>query len=204
MIRRSFLWMAYIVLVSVFMSVSAQLPTEPTLDQVKAEKFIVKTLGGKKIELNKLLGTGKPVVLDIWATWCGPCRQEIPHLVELADQYRKDGLIVIGLTTENYETQKERVKSFAKEYGMTYQVGFASEQLYMSFNSGSAAMRIPQTLIFGTDGKLVKRLIGYNNRIGREMLNSAVAEAVQQGRGASGVQNFEDKGKVQSPIPGWL
>lgn len=188
--RRSFLWLANVVLAAVFMPVSAQLPAEPTLDQVKAEKFIVKTLDGKKTELNKLLGTGKPVVLDIWATWCGPCRQEIPHLIELADQYRKDGLIVIGLTTENYETQKERVKSFAKEYGMTYQVGFASEQLYMSFNNGSAAMRIPQTLIFGADGKLVKRLIGYNNRIGREMLNSAVVEAVQQGRSASGSQNF--------------
>ena len=176
--EKSLFWLVKATMVLLCLPVFAQLPVEPTLDQVKAEKFIVKTLEGKKVELNKLLGAGKPVVLDIWATWCGPCRQEIPHLIELAEQHRKDGLIVIGLTTEDYETQKERVKSFVKEYGMTYQVGFASEQLYMSFNGGSAAMRIPQTLVFGTDGKLVKRLIGYNNRIGREMLNSAVAEAV--------------------------
>ncbi|MBS1791990.1 MAG: TlpA family protein disulfide reductase [Acidobacteria bacterium] len=157
---------------------TAQLPTEPTLDQVKAEKFLVKTLNGKKIELNKLLGEGKPVVLDIWATWCGPCRQEIPHLVELAAQYKKDGLIVIGLTVEDSNTQRERVKSFVKEFGMNYEVGFASEQFYRAFNGGSAAMRIPQTLVFGQDGKLVKRLIGYNNQLGRQTLTSAVTEAV--------------------------
>ncbi|MDX2043200.1 MAG: TlpA disulfide reductase family protein [Acidobacteriota bacterium] len=178
-LSKSFFWLAVTVSLVVFsLPVSAQLPAEPSLDQIKAEKFIVRTLDGKKLELNKLLTSGKPIVLDIWATWCGPCRQEIPHLIELADQYRKDGLIVIGLTTEDYETQRNRVKSFVKEYGMTYNVGFASEQLYLAFNSGSAAMRIPQTFVFGTDGKLVKRLIGYNTRIGREMLNSAVAEAV--------------------------
>jgi thiol-disulfide isomerase/thioredoxin len=178
-LSKRFFWLvAMIVLIVACFPAFAQLPAEPTLDQIKAEKFAVRTLDGKKIVLNKLLGTGKPVVLDIWATWCGPCRQEIPHLIELADQYRKDGLIVIGLTTEDYETQRDRVKSFVKEYGMTYNVGFASEQLYLSFNNGSSAMRIPQTLVFDTEGKLVKRLIGYNNRIGREMLNSAVAEAV--------------------------
>lgn len=176
--RNMFRLMACLALVIASLPTFAQLPAEPTLDQIKAEKFVIRTLTGKKMELNKLLTAGKPVVLDIWATWCGPCRQEIPHLIELADQYRQDGLIVIGLTTEDYETQRDRVKSFVKEYGMTYHVGFASEQLYLAINNGSASMRIPQTFVFGTDGKLVKRLIGYNPRIGREMLNSAVAEAV--------------------------
>lgn len=157
---------------------SAQLPVEPSLDQIKAEKFAVKTLAGKSINLNSLLGKGKPVVLDIWATWCGPCRQEIPHLVELAEQYRKDGLIVIGLTTEDPATDRQRVKDFVKEYGMTYQVGFASRQLYVAFNNGSEAMRIPQTFVFDADGKLIRRLIGYNQKIGREMLTKSVEVAV--------------------------
>ncbi|MEK7829666.1 MAG: TlpA disulfide reductase family protein [Acidobacteriota bacterium] len=175
---KNLLFAAILVMAMFDPSASAQLPTEPTLAQIKAEKFIVQTLEGKKIELNKLLSEGKPVVLDVWATWCGPCRQEIPHLVELAEQHRKDGLIVIGLTTEDPKVHRERVKSFVKEYGMNYHVGFASEQLYLAFNGGSAAMRIPQTFVFGKDGKLVKRLIGYNNQLGRQMLTAAVAEAV--------------------------
>ncbi len=168
-----------------FIPALAQLPAQPTLEQIKAEKFIVQTLAGKKVELNKLLGQGKPVVLDIWATWCGPCRQEIPHLVELAEKHRPDGLIIVGLTTEDPTVYRTRVKEFVKQYGMTYTVGFASEALYLAFNNGSPSMRIPQTFIFGADGKLVKRIIGYNERLGAEMLDKSVTEALKVGKPAS-------------------
>jgi thiol-disulfide isomerase/thioredoxin len=169
----------FLLLVAFSLPAFAQLPTQPTLDQIRTENFVVQTLAGKKIALNKLIGQGKPVVLDIWATWCGPCRQEIPHLVELAEKHRKDGLVVIGLTTEDPTVHRERVKAFVKQYGMTYTVGFASEALYLSFNGGSRSMRIPQSFIFDADGKLVKRLIGYSERIGVEVLNNAVQEALK-------------------------
>ena len=119
------------------------------------------------------------------AAWCGPCRQEIPHLVELAEKHRHDGLIVVGLTTEDPTVYRARVKDFVNQYGMTYTVGFASEALYLAFNNGSSSMRIPQTFIFGADGKLVKRIIGYNERLGAEMLNKSVAEALKIGKPAS-------------------
>src|SRR5262245_59369135 len=84
----------------------------PTLDQIRAKKFVLQSLQGKPVELNKLLAQGKPVVIDIWATWCGPCRQEIPHLVQFAEKYGKDGLIVIGLTIEDPEADRKEVKNF--------------------------------------------------------------------------------------------
>lgn len=168
------------ILVAISLPAPAQLPAQPTLDQVKAEKFIVETLNGKRISLNKLIGEGKPVVLDIWATWCGPCRQEIPHLVELAEKHRQEGLIVIGLTTEDPKAHRDEVKSFVRQYGMTYHVGFASDALYVSFNGNSQSMRIPQTFIFGADGRLIKRLIGFNERIGADVLNKAVEEALRE------------------------
>jgi thiol-disulfide isomerase/thioredoxin len=173
------LFFAFFVLAGLCIPALAQLPKEPSLEQVRAEKFIVQTLAGKKIELNKLIGEGKPVVLDIWATWCGPCRQEIPHLVELAEKHRQDGLIVVGLTVENPAESRQAVKDFVKQYGMTYNVGFAPEALYLSFNNGSSVLRIPQTFIFGADGKLIKRLIGYNSQIGAEILNNSVQDALK-------------------------
>jgi len=179
------LFTLFIALATLYIPAFAQLPAEPTLDQIKAEKFVVLTLDGKRTTLNKLLQEGKPVVLDIWATWCGPCRQEIPHLVEMAEKYRQDGLIVIGLTTEDPAEKRQTVRDFAKQYGMTYQVGFASKLLYQFFNSGSEGMRIPQTFIFDANGKLVKRLIGYSERIGHEVLTKAVEQAVKSSNGAS-------------------
>src|SRR5262245_12553696 len=79
----------------------AQQPAQLTLDQLKAQNFTVTTLDGKRVSLNKLLEAGKPVVFDFWATWCGPCRQEIPHLTEMDKKHGKNGLIMIGLNLEN-------------------------------------------------------------------------------------------------------
>lgn len=152
----------------------------PTLDQIRAEKFVVQTLQGKRLELNKLMEQGRPVVIDLWATWCGPCRQEIPHLVEINKKYGKDGLIVIGLTLEDPEDDRAAVKAFVREFSMNYHVAFAPESFYLFFNGETINYRIPQTMIFNAEGRMVKRLIGYNERIGKEILTKAVEQVVMR------------------------
>jgi cytochrome c biogenesis protein CcmG, thiol:disulfide interchange protein DsbE len=159
-----------------------QQPVIPTLDQLKAKDFTVKTLDGDSVSLNSLLGEGKPVLIDFWATWCGPCRVEIPHLKELHKKYGKDGLIVIGLNLEDPVEDKQAVKKFVKDFDMGYQSVFAPSQIYKFLNTGVASYRIPQTIVFGADGAVVRRLVGYNPRIGREILNRAVEKAVGNGQ----------------------
>jgi len=149
------------------------------LDQLRAQNFIVHNLQGRRVELNKLIGRGKPVVIDFWATWCGPCRWEIPHLLELSKQYRDQGLIVIGLTVEDPQEDRNAVKAFVNEFKMTYPVAFAPEEIYLFFNNNSPQLRIPNTLVFGPDGKLIRRLIGYNQKAGKDILTKAVDQAMQ-------------------------
>jgi cytochrome c biogenesis protein CcmG, thiol:disulfide interchange protein DsbE len=148
----------------------------PTLDQLKAKDFTVKTLDGESVSLNTLLGEGKPVLIDFWATWCGPCRMVIPHLGELHRKYGKDGLVVIGMNLENPAEDQQAVKSFVKRYRMDYQNVFAPHAIYQFF-SGMAAARIPYTLVFGPDGRLIWRLVGYSPQMS-SALNSAVAKAM--------------------------
>jgi len=159
----------------------------PSLHQVRAKNFTVTTLDGEQVSLNSLLGEGKPVLIDFWATWCGPCRMEIPHLKEMHKKYGGDGLVVIGMNLEDPAEDRQAVKKFVKDFGMDYKTVFAPSQLYKFLNSGAGSYRIPQTIVFGPDGAVVRRLVGYNPRMGREVLNRAVEKAVRGGQvGGSG------------------
>jgi cytochrome c biogenesis protein CcmG/thiol:disulfide interchange protein DsbE len=168
----------------------------PTLDQLKAKDFTVKTLDGESVSLNTLLGEGKPVLIDFWATWCGPCRMVIPHLGEVHRKYGKDGLVVIGMNLENPAEDQQAVKSFVKRFRMDYQNVFAPHAIYQFF-SGMAAARIPFTLVFGADGKLIWRLVGYSPQMS-SALNGAVAKAMAGAPEKPAEQGVPEKQTEQS------
>ena len=142
----------------------------------------VQTLDGKRVKLAQMVGKNRPVMIDFWATWCGPCRQEIPHLVALAKQYRAQGLTVIGLTIEDPATDLAAVKDFARRLGINYQIAFASLETFRFFD-GTPQKRgpIPQTFVFAADGRLVRRLVGYNETLSKPMLTQALEQAVKAG-----------------------
>jgi thiol-disulfide isomerase/thioredoxin len=165
-------------LVALTIQSGAQQTAAPTLDLLKSQKLHVQTIDGKFIKLESILGKGKPVVLDFWATWCGPCRQEIPDLVELAGKHRRGGLIVIGLNLEDPVDDRQKVKEFMREFSMNYQVVFSPAEVYQFFNGNAASYRIPQTYVFGADGSLIRKIVGYSPRAGREHLTKAVEQAV--------------------------
>ena len=88
---------------------------------------------------------GKVVVVEFWATWCGPCTAGIPHLNELHEKYNKDGLVILSLTDQCAKA----IEKFAKDRGMQYAVGAGSET-----GKDYGVAGIPHALVIGRDGKL--------------------------------------------------
>ena len=102
----------------------------------------------------------KVVVLDLWATWCNPCRAEIPHLVDLSKEYGSKGVQVVGLTTESPQTDTEKVRDFAKEMNINYKLGWARADMAMALMNGRPS--IPQTFVIGPGGSILFHQIGYS------------------------------------------
>src|SRR5262245_2968931 len=148
-------------------SAESSVPSLPE-DVMKAS---INLLDGQKTRLADY--SGKVLIVDLWATWCGPCRQEIPHLIELAKEYKGKGVEVIGLTNENPETDAEMVKEFSKVFNINYQSGWADAEMQSGLTRGRAA--IPQTYIIGRDGKVLRHYVGFNPRVVPQM--KAVIEA---------------------------
>jgi thiol-disulfide isomerase/thioredoxin len=119
----------------------------------------------------------KVVVLDIWATWCGPCRLEIPHLVDLQNEYGGKGVEVIGLTTESPQTDAEKVRDFAKEFNINYKLGWARADVAQTLMNGNYS--IPQTFVIAPGGRIVTKFRGFSDRI-PGMIRAAIDKASEK------------------------
>ena len=109
---------------------------------------------------------GYVVVLDFYATWCQPCREETPHLVSLHNRYNAQGLRIIGLNVGG-EEDRPKVPGFASEYQIPYALGFPDREMWRLYFSDDN--RIPQAFVFDRKGNLVKRFISYDNTMPAEL-----------------------------------
>src|SRR5258708_18960208 len=109
---------------------------------------------------------GKVLVLDFYATWCAPCRESVPHLIELQRRLENDGLKVIGLNVGGPE-DLDKISDFARELGIQYTLALPDRDLasFLLSDNGS----IPQTFVFDRKGVLVKRFIGYEQTTAKEI-----------------------------------
>ena len=98
---------------------------------------------------------GRVLVLDFWATWCGPCKMEIPHLIELQEKYGDQGLTVIGITVD--ENPDKDVPPYAAEVGMNYANVRGNDELKAQFG----VFALPTIVIFDRDGNQVMKRPGY-------------------------------------------
>lgn len=133
-------------------------------EENKAPDFTLVSTDGKKINLSDY--KGKIIILDFWATWCGPCRKGIPDLVSLQKSY-KDKLVVIGISLDDERTKND-ILPFMKEYGVNYPVVYGTYEVTMNYGSIQA---IPTSFIIDQKGNIVDKYLGlvskeiFENRI---------------------------------------
>ena len=119
-----------------------------------APEFNLPDLTGAQVASSSF--KGKVVILDFWATWCPPCKEEIPHLVNLQAKYRDQGLAIVGLSLDAGGARD--VKPFAEEHDVNYTMLIANGEVAKSYGNVAA---IPTTFVIDRDGKIVQRFIGY-------------------------------------------
>lgn len=134
-------------------------------------------MDGKPVKLSDY--AGKVVVLNFWATWCGPCRQEMPHLVELSNEYKKRDVEFVGLSVEDPESSADAVKAFASAQKIPYKVGWAAEDFALQFVMQSGAQgAIPQSFVITRDGRLLKHFTGFSPVSTPAQLRQAIEQAL--------------------------
>jgi cytochrome c biogenesis protein CcmG/thiol:disulfide interchange protein DsbE len=148
---RSLAWLGFVAL-TVAADVAAPVPA--TAQQEIAPPFAVRSLEGKMVRLTDF--RGRPLVLDFWATWCGPCRAGMPHLNEIHSRYADRGLVVLGLSVD--EGSPASVRRFADRLGVKFPLAMANDQILDLYGP---IRSIPTTFFINRRGEVVRRVRGY-------------------------------------------
>jgi cytochrome c biogenesis protein CcmG, thiol:disulfide interchange protein DsbE len=152
-------------------------------DPDTAPDLKAKDLNGKELSLEAY--KGKVVLLNFWATWCGPCRAEIPSLIRIQEAY-KDRLQIIGMDVDDDE---EQLRAFVKTQGINYPVAKTSVSVRFAYG-GIAAL--PTMFVINQDNKVVQKHVGLFNPALYEIEARALLDMPVPAR----VETFEDTGEV--------
>jgi len=135
-----------------------------------------KATSGGPIKLSNY--SGKVLLVNLWASWCGPCRAETPELVKLHKEYQSRGVEMVGLSTEDPDASAESVSDFIREFAVDYQIGWAKREVAQTLMQGRTS--IPQSFIIARDGRIIKRFIGFRPDLTPDQLKQALEEALAQ------------------------
>ena len=158
----------------------ASAPSRPSSGLATLPRLILdaenKATSGDPIKLSNY--SGKVLLVNLWATWCGPCRMEIPELVKLHKEFQSRGVEMIGLSTEDPVASAESVSDFSREYKVDYQVGWATREVAQTLMQGRTS--IPQSFVIARDGRIVKRFIGFRPDLTPGQIKAALEEALAE------------------------
>ena len=144
---------------------AAPMPGLPVVGQ-GAPALRARSFGGEAIDLAAL--RGQVVVLNFWASWCGPCRSEMPALDALYRDYRKRGVVVIGLSADDSHDRKD---ALAAARGVSYVTGMLTEA---TTNGFGAPQVLPMTYVIAADGTLAEVLTANRGALSAAQLRAAV------------------------------
>ncbi len=133
-----------------------------------APDFSLESLDGKSLRLSDL--RGKAVLLNFWATWCGPCKIEMPWFVDLQKEYGSQGLQIVGVAMD--DASKEDISKFAKDMGVNYPILIGKESVGDQYGGVPA---LPESFLISRDGKIVDKIIGLR---GKAEIEDAVKKAL--------------------------
>ena len=152
---------------------------------VQAPDFDLATLDGRRVKLSDF--RGKAVLLNFWATWCPPCKIEMPWFEDLQKQYGKDGLVVLGVAMD--DTEAPKIAEFAHEMGVNYQVLLGTDQVSDDYGN---VQYLPTTFYVDRNGIIVDKAAGLfsreeiENDIKKILASSHNSAAPQTSRASAG------------------
>jgi len=137
-----------------------------------APDFTLDSLDGKAVTLSGY--HGQAVLLNFWATWCGPCKIEMPWFIELQKEYGPQGLQIVGVAMD--DASKDEIDKFAKEMGVNYPILIGKEAVGQRYGGVNV---LPTTFFIDRDGKIVAREFGLQSR---SVFVDHIKQALSQGR----------------------
>lgn len=151
-VRCVFKTIAIIVVLTALLAAPASQAAMPKIGAA-APDFALKSSSGKNLKLSE--HRGEVVMINFWATWCGPCRQELPLLNRLHEQYRKTGFTLLGV---NIDDRQDAAQDMAKKLGITFPVLFDTDKRVSRLYDVNA---MPSTVLIDRDGKVRYIHLGY-------------------------------------------
>jgi thiol-disulfide isomerase/thioredoxin len=138
----------------------------------------IKSLDNSTFRLADFMG--KVVVINLWASWCGPCRREVPEYEKVRKEYASRAVEFIGLTTEDPGSDAARVNKFVREVNFGFRLGWADHDVARTLMNGKTS--IPQTLVIDAEGRVLKHWTGYSRGRSGDRLRDTLEIAINGAR----------------------
>jgi len=165
--------------------VASPLATAQALSGVFVVESVTKTAKGRAVDFTWKDGSktrsfaeatkGKVVLLNVWATWCGPCKREIPDLIELNSEMASKGVMVFGVSVDQHEKKLTMVTNYVEKAGINY-INIVDQSPPKIADAYGGINAIPTTFIIDRNGNVVQKLVGMKTKA---EFQAAVERALQ-------------------------